>query len=96
MNKTMNSASPKPVIEKRPDLAVSLGELESSVSVLEDLVGALAVKLSPVCSDPKQAVGMVAEGVQSMCQVSANVRELDSRAYALTCRLRYLLDVLEV
>ena len=96
MNKTLNSATAQPVAEKRPDLAVSLGELESSVSVLEDLVGALAVKLSPVCSDPVQEVGMVSEGVQSLCQVSANVRALDNRACALTYRLRYLLDVLEV
>lgn len=96
MNKTMNSATANPVTEKRPDLAVSLGELESSVSILEDLVGALAVRLSPVCSDPAQAVGMVSEGVPSLCQVSADVRELDKRAYALTFRLRHLLDVLEV
>lgn len=96
MNKTMNSATEKPVTEKRPDLAVSLGELESSVSELENLVAALAVKLSPVCSDQEQAVGVPVEVVQSLCEVSANVRELDKRACALTFRLRHLLDVLEV
>ena len=96
MKKTMNSVNAEPAIEKRPDLAVSLGDLESSVSILEDLVGVLAMKLSPVCQDKEQAVGMTSEDVQSLCQVSADVRELDRRAYALTCRLRHLLDVLEV
>jgi hypothetical protein len=92
----MNSATAEPVGEKRPDVKMALDELESSVSILEDLVGALDVKLTPVCSAQEQAVGMAPEVVRSLCWVSANVRELDSRAYALTCRLRYLLDVLEV
>ena len=96
MNKTMNSDTVKPVGERRPDLAVALDELESSMSGLEELVGSLAVKLSPVCSDQEQALGMSDESQQSLCQVSANVRELDKRAYVLVCRLRYLLSALEV
>ena len=96
MNKTMNSASPKPVGEKRPDVAVALGKLENSVTTLEELVGTLTVKLSPVCSDQDPEVGMPNEITQSLCQVSADVRELDKRAYVLICRLRYLLSVLEV
>lgn len=96
MNKIMNSATATPLGEKRPDLAVALDELESSVSTLEELTGNLAVRLSPVCSDDGQAVAPASDSVQSMCQVSANVRELDRRAYALTYRIRYLLSVLEV
>lgn len=96
MNKTMNSASPKPVIEKRPDLAVALDELDISMSSLEELVTHLTARLSPVCSDQDEATGPADVVVQSMCQVSANMRELDKRAYALICRLRYLLSTLEV
>lgn len=96
MNKTMDSATAKPVDEKRPDLAAALGELESSVSVLEELTEKLAVRLSPVCSNQEQGVGVIAEGQKSACQVSGYVRDLDRRTYALTCSLRYLLSVLEV
>lgn len=96
MNKTMNSATPKPVGEKRPDLTAALGELERSVSLLEELTENLTVRLSPVCSDDGQTAAPASDSVQSMCQVSASVRELDKRAYVLACRLRYLLSVLEV
>ena len=96
MNKTMNSATPKLAGEKRPDLAVALGELERSVSLLEELVGNLEARLSPVCSNGEQAIAPASDSVQSMCQVSANVRELDRRAYALSHSLSYLLSALEV
>ena len=96
MNKTMNSASPKPLDAKRPDVAAALDELENSVTTLEELVGTLTVKLSPVCSDQDPEGGMPNEIAQSLCQVSGNVRELDKRACVLICRLRYLLSGLEV
>lgn len=96
MNKTINSASPKTLGEKRPDVAVALDELENSVTTLEELVGTLTVKLSPVCSDQAPEVGMPNEITQSLCQVSGCVRELDKRAYVLICHLRYLFSVLEV
>lgn len=96
MNKTMNSAPPKPVGEKRPDVDVALDELENSVTMLEELVGTLTVKLLPVCSHQDPDGEMPSESTQSLCQVSDNVRELDKRAYVLICRLRYLLSGLEV
>ena len=96
MNKTMNSASPKLVGEKRPDVALALCELENSVMMLEELVGTLSEKLLPICSDQGQEVGMPNEVTQSVCLVSGNVHELDKRAYALIRRLRHLLSVLEV
>lgn len=96
MNKTTNSATAKLVGEKRPDVDAALAELESSVTTLEELTGNLAVRLSPVCSDQEQTIGATAESPKSACQVSGCVRDLDRRAYALTCRIRYLLSVLEV
>ena len=96
MNKTMNSAPVKPVGEKQPDLVVALCELARSVTLLEELVGDLAGRLSPVCSDSEQLPSANSDCVQSMCQVSANVRELDRRAYALSRSLSYLLYALEV
>ena len=66
------------------------------MTTLEELVGTLTVKLSPVCSDQDPEVGTPNEITQSLCQVSGCVRDLDRRAYALTCSLRYLLSVLEV
>lgn len=96
MNKTMNSAPQKPIGERRPDVALALDELENSVTTLEELVGTLTVKLSPVCSNQDPEVGMPDEITQNLCQVSGNVRELDKRAYMMICRLRYLFSVLEV
>ncbi len=91
-----NKAIPAPVGERRPDVALALDELENSVTMLEELVGTLIVKLSPVCSPQAPSDCAIAEGQISACQVSGNVRELDKRAYVLICRLRYLLSVLEV
>lgn len=82
--------------EKRPDVRLALDELEGSVTIMEELIEALSVKISPVCSDPGQAISATAESPQSVCQVSAAIRSLDQRAYVLTCRLRYLLSALEV
>lgn len=96
MNKTVTSANSNPIGAKQPDLAVALGELERSVALLEELVGSLTVRLSPVCSDSYQFTCANSECVQSMCQVSANVRELDRRACALSHSLSYLLSALEV
>ena len=96
MNKTMNSATAKPIGEKRPDLAVALEELENSVSMLEDYTGTLVVRLSPVCSEQEHPISAGGVAPQNVCPVSDKVRSLDQRAHVLTCSLRYLLSVLEV
>ena len=96
MNKIVNSDTAESFGEKRPDLTRALGELENSVTMLEELVGTLTVKLLPVCSDANTEVEMPNEITQSLCQVSGNVRELDKRACVLICRLRHLFYVLEV
>lgn len=97
MNKTTNSdPAPGPAVKNRPDVALALDTLEISVTTLEELVGTLVVKLSPVCSDWAPVSEEPAESLQSMCQVSAFVRGLDTRAYALACHLRHLHYVLEI
>jgi len=95
MNNPAN-AIPESVGEKRPDVALALDELVNSVTMLEELVGTLIAKLSPVCSPKEPAAGAIAKDRISACQVSGCVRDLDRRACALVCSVRYLLSALEV